>query len=206
MIEHLEPVSFSAGEVIFAEGDTGTCLYLIVCGKVKVAYRHAEGRHVVLNIVGATDLFGETTPFDDGVRAFTATAVTDVAAMPIERDQLVAWMARCPEISLQIMRLLVRRAEAMTGNLLDFAFTDARYRIARRLLVLGQRFGRQEGDVVQIKHDLTLDEFALYAGTDPETVREVMGDFRDRGWIRFEGNHTEIVDGHSLTEVPATDA
>ena len=103
LIEHMRPVRFPPGHVVFAQGDPGSCLYMIASGKVKVAYRHTDGRELVLNIVGASDIFGEVTPFDYGTREFTATAVTEVWAVAIERDQLLAWMAECPEIIHQII-------------------------------------------------------------------------------------------------------
>jgi CRP/FNR family transcriptional regulator, cyclic AMP receptor protein len=154
------------------------------------------------DITGDTDI-GEVTPFDYGTREFTATTVTEVCAVAIERDQLLAWMTECPEITHQIMRLLARRADVMTKCLVDFVFADPPYRVARRLLLLGRRFGRREGDVVWVTHDLTLEEISLFAGVAPETVDATLCDFRDRGWIRFEDSCLEIVDGQGLAALPA---
>jgi CRP/FNR family cyclic AMP-dependent transcriptional regulator len=203
LIEHVRPVRFSPGHVVFAQGDPGSCLYIIAWGRVKLTYRHIDGKEIVLNIVGASDLFGEVTPFDYGTREFTASAVTEVCAVAIERDQLLAWMAECPEIIHQIMRLLARRADVLTNCLVDFVLADPAYRVARRLLLLGQRFGRREGEVVRVMHDLTLDEISLFAGVAPEAVDATLRDFRDRGWIRFEDNCLEIVDGQGLAALPA---
>ena len=203
LIEHMLPIRFPPGHVVFAQGDPGSCLYMIASGKVKVAYRHTDGREVVLNIVGASDVFGEVTPFDYGTREFTATTVTEVCAVAIERDQLLAWMAECPEIIHQIMRLLARRADVATKCLVDFVFADPPYRVARRLLLLSRRFGRRESDVVRVTHDLTLEEISLFAGVAPETVDATLRDFRDRGWIRFEDSCLEIVDGRALAALPA---
>jgi CRP-like cAMP-binding protein len=203
LIEHMVPVHFPREHVVFAQGDPGSCLYMIASGRVKIAYRHADGREVVLNIVGTSDVFGEVTAFDYGTREFTATTVTEVSAVAIERDQLLAWMAESPEIIHQIMRLLARHADVMTKCLVDFVFADAPYRIARRLLLLSKRFGRREGEVVRVMHDLTVGEISLFAGVAPETVDATLRDFRDRGWIRFEGSCLEIVDAQGLAALRA---
>jgi CRP/FNR family transcriptional regulator, cyclic AMP receptor protein len=197
-----QPVRFPPGHVVFAQGELGSCLYVIASGKVQLGCRHTDGREVVLNIVGASDVFGEVTPFDYGTRESTATTVTEVWAVVIERDQLLAWMAECPEIIHQLMRLLARRADVLTNSLVDHVFADPPYRIARRLLLLGKRFGRCEGGAVRVMHDVTLDEISLFAGVAPNTVDATLRDFRDRGWIRFEDNCLEIVDGQGLTELP----
>ena len=196
------PVRFPPGHVVFAQGDPGGCLYMIASGKVKVAYRHTDGREAMLNVLGVSEVFGEVTLFDCGTREVSATAVTEVCAVAIERDQLLAWMAECPDVIHQIMRLMARRAEVMTNCLIDFACDDPAYRVARRLLLLGKRFGRKEDGVVRVVHDLTLDEISLFAGVTPETIAATLRDFKDRGWIRFEENCLEIVDGQGLAALP----
>jgi hypothetical protein len=71
------------------------------------------------------------------------------------------------------------------------------------LLLLSKRFGQLDGDVVRVKHDLTLDEISLFAGVSPESVDATLRDFSDRGWIRLAQNSVEIVDGHGLAALPA---
>ena len=56
----------------------------------------------------------------------------------------------------------------MTSCLADFVLADPPYRVARRLLLLAKRFGRREGEVVRVMHDLTLEEISLFAGVAPE--------------------------------------
>jgi CRP-like cAMP-binding protein len=202
LIEHLQPVLFPAGHVVFAQGDAGSALFMVASGKVKLAYRHGDGREVVLNIIGVSEVFGEVTPFDYGTREFTATAVTEVCAVAIERDQLLAWMTEYPEITHQVMRLMARRADVMTNCMVDFVFADPPYRVARRLLLLGKRFGRRHGDVVRVQHDLTLEEISHFAGVAPKIVEATLRDFSDRGWIRLGGDTIEIVDGQRLAALP----
>jgi CRP/FNR family transcriptional regulator, cyclic AMP receptor protein len=203
VIRHMRPVRFPAGHVVFAQGDPGGALFMITSGKVKVVYRHTDDREAVLNVLGTSDVFGEVTPFDCGPREVTVTALTEVHAVAIQRHQLLAWMAECPEVIHQIGRLLARRADVMTTCLLDFACPDPRYRVARRLLLLGKRFGRKDGDVVRVVHNLTLDELALFAGVSPQTVGATLRDFTNRGWIRFEDGCLVIVHGQILATMCA---
>jgi CRP/FNR family cyclic AMP-dependent transcriptional regulator len=203
LIGHMRPVRFGPGHVAFAQGDPEGALYVITSGKVKVVYRHPGGREVVLNVLGASDIFGEVTPFDCGPREVTAIALTEVDAVAIERHQLLEWITECPEVINQIGRLLARRADVMNDCLIDFACTDPTYRITRRLLLLGKRFGQKEGDVVRVAHGLTPEEVALFAGVDRETVAATLRDFGNRGWIRFTDGCLVIVDGHALASLCA---
>lgn len=44
LIKRMRLVRFPAGHVVFAQGDPGGALFLIVSGTVTVSYRHIDGR------------------------------------------------------------------------------------------------------------------------------------------------------------------
>jgi CRP/FNR family transcriptional regulator, cyclic AMP receptor protein len=194
----LAPEQFPSGRIVGAQRGLGGRLFVIISGKVKVSYRLPDGSEIILTILGPAEIFGATALFDPESRETTVTTLTEVVAVPIERDQLLVWMAEHPEVSDQVLRLFARWANATTNSLADFAFADAHRRIASRLLFLRQRFGRREGEVVRVVHDLTLKDFARLVGDAPKTIVAVLHDFEDRGWIRLEDNSVVIVDGHAL--------
>jgi CRP-like cAMP-binding protein len=201
----MRPLRFATGHVVFAQGDPGGALFMIASGKVKVVYRHTDGREALLNVLGPSEVFGEVTPFDCGPREVTVTAMTELCVVAIERRQLLAWMAEFPEVIHQIMRLLARRADVMAETLTDLACDDPTYRVARRLLMLGKRFGRREGEVTRVVHDLTVDEFSLFAGEPRKIVIATLHDFEERGWIRFSEGSLLIVNCQGLASVSTHD-
>jgi CRP/FNR family cyclic AMP-dependent transcriptional regulator len=201
LMKQTRSVCFPPGRIVFAQGEPGDCLYVVVSGKAKVSYLHTDGREFVLNLVGAFDVFGELTPFDCGAREATVTALTEVRAVEIDRDRLLDWVADCPEAIHQIMRLLARRAEMMTSSLADFAICDPTQRIARRILLLAKRFGMREGDDVRVVHDMTVEVMSRYAGVAPQRIDAALCVLRDRGLIRFEDSCVVIVDGQGLAAV-----
>jgi CRP-like cAMP-binding protein len=121
--------------------------------------------------------------------------------VPIERDQLLMWMAECSEFSAQMLRLYARRTKEMTDTLTDFAFADVHSRVASRLLLLRRRFGHREGEVVRIVHDLTLEDLSRLVGVSPKLIGHTLRDFEDRGWIRLDGTSVVVVDSHALASV-----
>ncbi|OBF11506.1 hypothetical protein A5775_15050 [Mycobacterium sp. 852002-10029_SCH5224772] len=201
LANQLTPERFAPERIVDAQDGLGDRLFVIISGKVKVSYRLPGGGEIILTILGSTEIFGATALFDPGSNETTVTTLTEVVAVPIERDQLLVWMAERPEVRDQVLRLFARWANATTNSLADFVFADAHKRIASRLLFLRQRFGRREGDVVRVVHDLTLKDFAHLVGDDPKTIVAVLQDFEDRGWIRLEGNSVVIVDGHALASL-----
>jgi CRP/FNR family transcriptional regulator, cyclic AMP receptor protein len=148
--------------------------------------------------MGPSDIFGELAVFDPGPRTSSATTITEVHAVSMDRDALRAWIADRPEIAEQLLRVLARRPRRTNDNLADLIFTDVPGRVAKQLLALAQRFGTQEDGAVRVTHDLTQEAIAQLVGASRETVNKALADFAHRGWIRLEGKSVLICDSERL--------
>jgi CRP/FNR family cyclic AMP-dependent transcriptional regulator len=199
--EQLQPVRFPPGRVLNARDDFGGRLYLIISGRVKVSYRRPGGGEIALTVLGSYEIFGCVSLFDPIVSETRIATLTEVLAVPIEGSDLLMWMAECSEFSAQVLRLFARRVKATTNTLTDFAFTDVASRVASRLLWLRKRFGRREGEVVRIAHDLTLEDFSRFVGVSPETIGKTLREFEDRGWIRMDDMSLVVIDSQALASV-----
>lgn len=197
----LQPERFRRGRVLGAQSDCGDRAYVIISGKVKVSHRRSDGHEIVLTILGPSEVFGLVTLFDPDSREMSVTTLTEVLALPLRRDQLLGLMAEHPEVGDQVLRLLARWAKCTTNSLVDFVVGDVPSRIASRLLLLRKRFGRREGEVVRIVHDLTLEDLALLVGVASNTVDETLREFERRGWIHVDGHSVVIVDGQALSRL-----
>lgn len=199
--EQLELRRFPTGFAMATQSNRCGEVYVIVSGKVKVAYRRAEGKQMVFSILGPKEMFGAVMLFDPEARGITATALTEVVAVSIKRHQFLAWIAQCPEFSNQVLRLFARWVKASMNSLADFGSGDPQGRVAMQLLLLRKRFGQRDGEAVRVVHDLTLEDFSLLVGVAPETVCETLREFENRGWIRVEGGSVVVLDAHALSSV-----
>ena len=194
----LEPVRFPRAHVIFAEGELGDRLYIVLSGKVKIGRRSPDGRENLLAVFGPSDMFGELSIFDPGPRTSTATTVTEVSAVTMDRAALREWIAKRPEIAEQLLRVIARRLRRTNNMLADLIFTDVPGRVAKALLQLAHDFGTQEGGMLRVTHDLTQEEIAQLVGASRETVNKALADFVHRGWLRLEGKSVLILEPQRL--------
>jgi CRP/FNR family transcriptional regulator, cyclic AMP receptor protein len=199
LTEYLHPVEFPRGYSVFAEGEPGDRLYIIVSGKVKLGRRSSDGRQNILAVMGPSDMFGELSIFDPGPRTSSATTITKVRAVSMDRDALKAWITDRPEIAEQLLRVLARRLRRTNDNIADLIFTDVPGRVAKQLLLLAQRFGTPEGAALHVTHDLTQLELAQLVGSSRETVNKALVDFAQRGWIQCNGKSMLISDPERLS-------
>jgi CRP-like cAMP-binding protein len=207
--KQLQPVDFPRQWTVFAEGEPADRLYIIISGKVKIGHRSPEGRDHLLAILGPTEMFGELSMFDPGVRTASAITLTEVRAVSLDRDALRGWMADSPEVAEQLLRLLSRRLRRTTNKVTDQIFTDVPGRAAKQLLVLAQQFGIREGDAVRVAHALTQEEFAQLVGASREATNQALVTFAERGWIQWESHNVLIFDAEELArraryQAPAT--
>jgi len=89
----------------------------------------------------------------------------------------------------------------MTDALTDFVSADIRGRVASRLSLLKRRFGRREGEVVRIVHEMTMEDFSRLVGVSPEVVRNTLSNLENQGWIRLDDDSVVVVDSQALSSL-----
>ncbi|WP_394622335.1 Crp/Fnr family transcriptional regulator (plasmid) [Lentzea sp. JNUCC 0626] len=193
-----EAFEFPRSHEVFAEGEPGDRLFIIQSGKVKLGRTTSDGREHLLGVLGPSEMFGELSIFDPGPYAATATTVTEVRAVGMDRAALRRWMSRQPEIAEELLRALARQMRRTHSTLADLIFTDVPGRVAKALLLLAHRFGSNEAGRLRVNHDLTQEEIAQLVGASRETVNKALADFARRGWLRLEGKSALILDPDRL--------
>jgi CRP-like cAMP-binding protein len=112
--EIAEEQPFAAGDQVFAEGEPGDALYLIVEGAVQVH----RGKKQVARL-GARDVFGEMAVLDSHPRSASATVLEDAVLLKIGRDDFRDILQERPEIGMGVIQVLSRRLRHIesTGRL-----------------------------------------------------------------------------------------
>ena len=197
---NMDSVKIAKGSVLFAEGDEGDHLYVIVEGKLKLGTSSGDGRENLLSILGPGEMFGELSLFDPGTRTSTATAVTDAKLLSLGQEKLIPWLATNPNVSLQLLARLAQRLRRTNEAVGDLVFSDVPGRVAKALIDLGERFGKQTDEGLFVHHDLTQEELAQLVGASRETVNKALADFAGRNWLKLDGRAVLITDFERLSK------
>lgn len=97
----------SAGEVIYAEGESGTHMYGVVTGAVDLR----KGPVTVASL-GPDDVFGERALIDGLPRNLTAIATEESTLAEIDRNLFLFLVHETPTFALGIMDALAKRLRA----------------------------------------------------------------------------------------------
>jgi len=193
-------VQLDRGERLFAEGDAGDKLYIILRGKIKLTRAAHDGRENLLSVLGPGEMFGELSLFDPRPRTSSAIAVTDSRLAALAHDELRDWLTGRPDVSLHLLRALAQRLRRANDVMADLVFTDVPGRVAKALLDLADRFGEQQDEGLQVHHDLTQEELAQLVGASRETVNKALADFAARGWLTLSAKSVLIIDAERLAK------
>jgi CRP/FNR family cyclic AMP-dependent transcriptional regulator len=195
---HTHVVLLPRGERLFAEGDLGDCLYLVIYGKVKLTRTAPDGRESLVSVHGPGDMFGELAMFDPTYRTSTAVAITDARLAQIAHRDLRAVLTTRPPVALLLLKVLAQRLRRATEANTNLIFTDVPGRVAKALLDLSAKFGTPTGEGIQVNHDLTQEELAQLVGASRETVNKALADFATRGWIQLAAKSVLLIDPDRL--------
>ena len=196
----MDSVKISKGSILFAEGDEGDHLYVILDGKIKLGTSSGDGRENLLSILGPGEMFGELSLFDPNPRTSTATAVTDAKLLSLGQTKLIPWLAENPKVALNLLASLAQRLRRTNEAVGDLVFSDVPGRVAKALIDLGERFGKQTDEGLLVNHDLTQEELAQLVGASRETVNKALADFVGRNWLKLDGRAVLITDLERLTK------
>lgn len=176
--------------VVLHAGDRTDNIYFVLSGALKVQVSDEEGREVILSMLGRGELFGEMGVLDDHPRSATVLAVEASEVVVIGKDDFKHCLVENPDVSLFIMRNLVKRLRLADRNIESLALLDVYGRVARLLL--------ESADVVDgrkvVTHKLTKQDIAKMIGASREMVSRVMRDLMTQGLIQEHDGQLILVD------------
>ena len=181
---------------IMAGGDATDSLYIVLAGRLKVMMSDAEGKEVILSILGPGEFFGEMGLIDDAPRSASVVAIEPCELLCIAKRDFKKCLAENVEMAMAVMRGLVRRLREADRKIGSLALLDVYGRVARLLLDMSETV---EGEKVVTKR-LPKQDIAKMIGASREMVSRVMKDLQMGGYIEVRGSNIVLRDSIVLPE------
>lgn len=103
----MQEVEVEQGTILFNEGDTGDCMYIIYKGQVKI-----HKGSTTLAILKEKEVFGELSLLDSETRSASATANSDCFLFKIDQEPFYELMETRPEVAKGFIKILCQRLRA----------------------------------------------------------------------------------------------
>jgi CRP/FNR family cyclic AMP-dependent transcriptional regulator len=167
------------GRSVFSAGEMSQSLYLILSGRTKVQMSDAEGKEVILAVLGPGEFFGEMALIDDQARSATVVTLETCEFLTMSKEDFRNCLAHNTEMTMLIMRGLVKRLREADRKIESLALLDVYGRVARVLL----EFSEIEGDRRVLRDKLPRQDVAKMIGASREMVSRVMKGLETDGFI-----------------------
>jgi CRP/FNR family transcriptional regulator, cyclic AMP receptor protein len=164
------PRRFSAGHVIFREGDQSDTCYVVSSGHARALREHGDGRTIALARFGPGDIFGELAMFDDERRSATVEALDDLHALAILGHDMRRLLREHPDIAVKLVIGLGRRLRAANERLARQSFQTVQSRVASVLIGLIDQQRAEGGGDRDVLVTATQAELAQLAGSSRESA------------------------------------
>jgi CRP-like cAMP-binding protein len=178
---------------LFFEGDDAHDVLVIGSGEVKVAVNSAEGREIVLDVLGPGEILGELSAIDGFPRSATATALTAVEVFAVDMVRFNAFIDTHHAAALALLRSITKRLRGTTRRQVEFGTVDALGRVCGRITEMIDRYGQPNGDSITIPTMLSQTEVAGWAGLSREAVVKALAALRALGWITTSGRAITVI-------------
>jgi len=188
--------SLPRSTTVMASGDPTDSLYIVLSGRLKVMMSDAEGKEVILSILGPGEFFGEMGLIDDAPRSASVVSIEACELLSIAKRDFKKCLAENFEMAQAVMRGLVRRLRDADRKIGSLALLDVYGRVARLLLDMAENV---DGEKVVTKR-LPKQDIAKMIGASREMVSRVMKDLQMGGYIEVRGSSIVLRDTIMLPE------
>jgi len=193
--------TFSKHSYVLFENETGSALFVIIKGKVKVSRVNDDGKEVILTILNESDFFGEMSILDGLSRSANVIAMEDSDLFIIQRSEFLDLIQNHPEISIALLQELTQRLRAADVKIKSLSLKDAEGRVATVILQLADEIGRIKQGIVEIEKLPYQHDLANMAGTSRETISRSLHTFAKKGFVKLEGSRLKILDYEKFKEM-----
>jgi CRP/FNR family transcriptional regulator, cyclic AMP receptor protein len=189
LAKEMRDVALDPGEMLFARGDPGNEIYLVVEGRVRISVLSSDGRELSFAHAIPGDVFGEIAALDGSPRSADATAITTVRLKTLSRSALQRLLSTSTTAALAVIKLLCDRLRDVSEHFEAIALHPIEVRLARLLLdTLEEKQKASTAKVASLTLGISQNELALLMGSTRQRANMALMLLEKTGAIRRSGD------------------
>jgi len=166
-------------EIVFHEGQSGTCMYLVAEGKVQLYRTTPDGRDVTIRVIGSNEVFAEVIVFESDVYPVTAECIAGTRLVALPRTEIHRLLGE-PDFRAAFIGHLMTKMRYLTGRIRELTLHDVETRF---FAFLDEHYG----DAAEIELDISKKDLAAAISTTPESLSRLITRLSGDGAIEWKG-------------------
>jgi CRP/FNR family cyclic AMP-dependent transcriptional regulator len=198
LVPEVEVRELQRRQVVYLPGDPGDHVFFIQGGRIKCSKVSRDGKELTLTYVTAGSFFGELCVLDGAPREEMAEAMKNSIITLLPRSAIQTLLLTDPKISFRFMKVIGQRRKAMESKIEQLVFRDVHAKLAALLIELGEEYGKETEDGLQIDQKITHQEMANLIGSTRETISLTLAAFKKKDLIILDGRTVVLTDVDGL--------
>lgn len=186
---------------LFRRGEPGNALFAVLEGRLKATGEGRDGKEMVFSVMDPGEVIGEIALMDQEPRSATVQAVEDVTLLTLHRRDLIPFLERNPKAAIKLAAVLAKRIRNLTELMEDTVFLGLPSRLAKKLLSLADRYGKQTPEGLKIDLKLPQHELGELVGTSRESINKTLRQWTEENLVQFASGYLTIKDRDKLEDL-----
>jgi len=188
-----KPTTFNKHDVIYSVGDKDRSLFFLQNGFVKVGAMTSSGHEVIYDVRKEGDVVGELCASElERLDRAVALERTDAISVPFQEIRNIL-MTR-PDLMAAMIDVFCRALKEAYAQINTLASDSTVQRLARVLVSLASKIGRQCDSLIEIPAYLTQEEIAQMVVARRERISTALNFLRRQGMVQYSGRGHLMID------------
>jgi CRP-like cAMP-binding protein len=198
LCRYAKHATLKRGAAIYAKGDPGNSLVVVISGTVKISVSSADGRSAILNLIGPGEIVGEVAVLDGQARTADCTANTNCEILIIDRREFLPFVRSQPALAMKFIELLCTRVRRTSDQVEQVILQNLPGRLASALIRLTEKHKTEpKGRTIAI----TQQEISEMVGMTRESINKQLRAWATREWVRLEHGAIVVLNVEMLREL-----
>lgn len=198
-LEHAREAKYEKGKVLYIQGDTANCFYLVLEGWIKLFKETLDGDEAVIDVLTKRHVFGETAIFDQGIYSASAQIIEDAKLIVLPTYILEDQIKQHPQLTMNMLNAMSRYRKQRDQEVEHLKIQTAPQRIGCFLLRLASPYWNNKTiPTIYLPYDKSL--LALRLGMKSETFSRTLNILKKETGIEVKGSAVSIPDINRLSQ------
>ncbi|MDR2467822.1 MAG: Crp/Fnr family transcriptional regulator [Spirochaetaceae bacterium] len=197
-------VTYNDGQIIFAEYERGDKFYLIQAGGVELLKTFGDVAKT-LDIIKASDMFGEMALLEDSPRSATAIARGTTKLMEFNRNNFQNLVLANPQIAFKLLKMFIRRIYDAKRRFMILILNEPNSRIADVFLMLDEQEIPIDKTLTNRREfHVAVENLARWAGLTITQAKESISYYEKLGYLELYSNLIVVKDINNFVRIVNT--
>lgn len=179
--------NYKKGEILFREGSYPTGIYYIKKGKVKKYKSDKDGREQIFYVCKSGELLGYHALLSEENYTDSSCTLEEATISFIPKDDFLQAVRSSALLSNRLLKCMSHEFGVLVNGITIFAQKTVRERLALSLLILRNKYKKEDQEGKPVELTLSREDLAKMVGTARETLTRLLHDFKEEDLIETQG-------------------